>query len=366
MTDSDKLKILFFGELPPNVVHGVSVSNMINIDILAEIGELTVVEEKWDLKFHNRFAFKKVANVFQSISEIWMVAGRQSFDLYYAVLSVSIFGAIKQILFVTAIKIRNRNTQLLFHVHRSDLKTIWEQSFFFKAYIGWLNWLNAGFILLSKMQKEECQDFLNRSFVLYNAIDEEEVYPIDTDKNGEQIRFLYLSNFMKEKGIIDLLNAFQLVEDELPVKLDCYGGDTDRKVKEEMRQIVRRSKQISIHGPVYGSEKNEALNSSDILVLPSYNEGFPLVIIEAMRVNKAIITTKAGYIEELLGKDYPLYIVPGNIQSLHAAIRKAISLFRTEPFKKIIRERYDLVNSEMHRSQLNTIIKTHFSNRVQV
>lgn len=349
-------KFLFFGELPPAVVHGVSLSNKINTDILRELGELHIVEEEWDLSVHGQFSMKKVISVLKAAAKIWKRTRNKKYNLYYTVLSVSLFGALKQFLFVTAIRVNNKNTAILYHVHRSDLNLIMRQSLVFRAYISWLNQMNSGFILLSEAQKTECKDLLERTYVLYNCIDEKEVYPIETEKKQEMVRFLFLSNYMKEKGILDLLKAFRLLEDVYPIQLDCYGGDTVKNVKHDIFNIAQGVKWINIHGPVYGEEKNIVLNRADILVLPSYNEGFPLLVIEALRLNKPVIVTKVGYIEEILGDQYPLYCKAGDIQSIKKSIKKALLLLHSKELKEKLSRHYMSVSQEKHRIQLKNII----------
>ena len=43
-------KILFFGELAPNIIHGISLANRLNVDLLSDKFNINIVEEKNDLK----------------------------------------------------------------------------------------------------------------------------------------------------------------------------------------------------------------------------------------------------------------------------------------------------------------------------
>lgn len=352
-----KLKFLFFGELPPAVVHGVSISNKINTDILAELGELHIIEEKWSLKDHERIAFTKIGSTFQSVFRIWQTSFKKSPTIFYSVLYVSVFGGFKNLLGIVAVIMGNRKTKLLLHVHRSDLKEVIANVFFYRLLIRFFNRVGVTFIVLSETQKEEVEGYLEKVEVLYNAIDEEEIYPIEQSELDSVIRFLYISNYIREKGILDLLKAFiDLKITGKRLQLDCYGGFTDGETEVEIERLTKGFDNIKINTAVYGEEKNRVLNRADIVVLPSYNEGLPLVLLESLRLCKPIVITDVGYISEVLGSDYLLFCKPGNIQSIQDAIRKAINLMKYESFVKIIRQRYEPISSKMHKKQLKNII----------
>lgn len=358
MEESVKRQIfLFFGELPPAVVHGVSISNKINTDILSEIGDLHIIEEKWSLKDHERFSFRKIGSTFQSAFNIWKVSFKESPDLFYTVLYVSVLGGFKNLLSLLATKLGNRKTKLLYHVHRSDLKEVIAKKFIYRMFIRFFNRCGVTFIVLSEIQKEEVGGDLDKAVVLYNAIDEKEIYPIQQSDSDSVIRILFISNYIQKKGILDLLKAFiDLKITDKTLQLDCYGGFTDRATKEEIEHLTNGIDNIKINTAVYGEEKNRVLNRADIVVLPSYNEGLPLVLLEAMRLCKPIVISEVGYIAEVLGSDYPLFCKPGNIQSIQDTIRKAVHLIQKEPFLNMLIQRYEPISSKMHKMQLKNLI----------
>tara|TARA_R100001143_G_scaffold57496_1_gene54792 strand:- start:2773 stop:3879 length:1107 start_codon:yes stop_codon:yes gene_type:complete len=355
----NQLKFLFFGELPPSVVHGVSISNKINTDILSKIGELHIIEEQWSLRDHERFAFRKIRSTFQSIGKIWRSTRKESPTLFYSVLYVSLLGVFKNLLSIIAVKIGNRNTHLLLHVHRSDLKEYISGNFIYRLFIRFFNRCGVTFIVLSETQKEEIKKYLNKIEVLYNAIDESEIYPLRITRSDSNIRLLYISNYIREKGILDLLNAIKTFKiDRYNFQLDCYGGFTDVITKAEINKLKKGYDHININKPVFGKEKNKVLNSADIVILPSHNEGLPLVLLEALRLKKPFIVTKVGYISEILGEDYPLYCKVKNIESIRNAIRESLRLSENnaDKFKSYLNKIYQKINYEQHRNKLEKIV----------
>lgn len=355
MSDS-KIKLLFFGELPPEVIHGVSLSNKINTDLLSEIAEVTVIEEKWNLREHNQFTFYKIFSALKSIIKIFNTSRKSSFDIFYSVLYVSGFGAIKNILSVLVVKLGNRRTKIIIHIHRSDLLQKINSSRLFKCYISGLNFFGAIFIVLSQTQKNECNKFLDRVYVLYNCIDESQVYPISKMTRSDKIRFLYISNYIEEKGILDLLVAFRGLNELSKIQLDCYGGFTDPLTEKHIKKLTKGIQEISINPPVFGASKNKVLNEADVVILPSHNEGVPLVLLEALRLAKPIVITKVGYINEVLGEDYPLYSIPKDIESIQKASINAIKIHGRSDFKTFLNEIYQNFNQKNHHKQLDKIV----------
>lgn len=352
-----KLKFLFFGELPPAVVHGVSISNKINTDILAELGELHIIEEKWSLKDHERFAFTKIGSMFQSVFRIWQTSFKKSPTIFYSVLYVSVFGGFKNLLGILAVIMGNRKTKLLLHVHRSDLKEVIANVFFYRLLIRFFNRVGVTFIVLSETQKEEVEGYLEKVEVLYNAIDEEEIYPIEQSESDSVIRFLYISNYIREKGILDLLKAFiDLKITGKRLQLDCYGGFTDMATKEEIERLTKGFDNIKINKAVYGEEKNRVLNRADIVVLPSYNEGLPLVLLESLRLKKPVIVSKVGYISEIFGVEYPLYCSPGDINSIKQNLIKAIELESNLELQNSLDKIYNQYSLKNHTIAFESII----------
>ena len=104
---------------------------------------------------------------------------------------------------------------------------------------------------------------------------------------------LFLGWFIPAKGVYDLVDAFSILLDEgYDVQLDFYGT----KEKEKLRRYISAKSlehAIKVHGWINGNE-------STMLVLPSYSEGVPNVILEAMATQTPIIATHVGGLKEIL------------------------------------------------------------------
>lgn len=72
---------------------------------------------------------------------------------------------------------------------------------------------------------------------------------------------------------------------------------------------------VHFNGFVSGEKKTGLLRRTDVFVLPSYNEGLPISILEAMSYGCAILSTPVGGIPEIV-RDNGILVEPGNIQGI--------------------------------------------------
>ena len=82
------------------------------------------------------------------------------------------------------------------------------------------------------------------------------------------------------------------------------------------------AEKITVTGLVDNAEKVRLLRTADIFALPSYSEGQPIAILEAMAVGLPVISTSIGSIPEVVQEANGRIIAPGDVEALRAAIRE--------------------------------------------
>lgn len=110
----------------------------------------------------------------------------------------------------------------------------------------------------------------------------------------EDVVITFIGRFVKEKGIFDLIDSFQLLrEKHNHVKLLMIGGisNSERDLESNIALEKRLLENPSIINVGYRKDIPELLAISDIFVLPSYREGLPRSIIEAMAMGKPVIAS---------------------------------------------------------------------------
>lgn len=148
--------------------------------------------------------------------------------------------------------------------------------------------------------------------VIYNGMDD---YLDEKQQLNKKKDIVFIGRLGKRKGTYDLIQAFNNVLNSYKgIKLILAGDGEITECKELVDSLGIKDSVIFL-GWINSKQKKELLNTSEIFVLPSYNEGFPLSILEAMSTKMAIISTTVGGIpEEIENKVSGLLIEPGDIK----------------------------------------------------
>lgn len=114
----------------------------------------------------------------------------------------------------------------------------------------------------------------------------------------KNLRILFLSRIIKEKGIYETVEAFSLLQPKYPMLELVVAGDGE-ELENIMRFVANRNIQnIRFIGYVSGSKKREILENAYLYCLPSYSEGMPGSIVEAMAFGLPVITRPVGGIKD--------------------------------------------------------------------
>lgn len=145
-----------------------------------------------------------------------------------------------------------------------------------------------------------------------------------------------------DKGCTELLTAFQKITESVPDAKLLIVGPMEGKcgVPVELLDWVRKSEQVVMTGMVDGSKMNEYYSAMDVLVHPTYREGFGMVLQEAGALGIAMITTKIPGASEVMEDGVSCLLVePKDISELESAMKKLIT--DREYSKKIGRAAYE-------------------------
>lgn len=141
--------------------------------------------------------------------------------------------------------------------------------------------------------------------------------------HNQTLTFVYVGWLVVEKGIIELLDAIDSLYSSFDFKLIFVGGGTlDGLVNERIRNNKMTSRIMSL-GWQNNEEVKNALSCSHVFVLPSYSEGFPNALLEAMAMGLPAICSDVGAISDSLHNDVNGYLIPPkNSRSLASAMEK--------------------------------------------
>ena len=156
-----------------------------------------------------------------------------------------------------------------------------------------------------------------RVTVMHNPTELPEQLP---DRGGHTgLTVLFLGHLGERKGLQDLIVALARSERATITVIAC--GDGDRQRLEALAAKHGVSSQVEIRGWIGPAERDRLMASSDVLALPSYDEGLPMAILEAMAWGLPILATPVGGIPEVVRTNREgLLVEPGDIAGLTAAL----------------------------------------------
>jgi glycosyltransferase involved in cell wall biosynthesis len=130
-------------------------------------------------------------------------------------------------------------------------------------------------------------------------------------------RILFLGWIYDFKGCFDLLRAWVSFRHRCPGWRLVVGG------KGQVQEFLAEAERLGVRedldflGWVEGTEKERELRRADVFVLPSYNEGMPVSVLEAMAYGVAVVTTPVGGVPDMMVPGvHGLWVQPGDIQGL--------------------------------------------------
>jgi glycosyltransferase involved in cell wall biosynthesis len=346
-----KKKIKFYGEIPPKTIHGASISNLINIQLLIKHFDVEIIEEFSNLKYHNQFSFYKLISFSSSLLKLFKSSISHKSDYFYGVIYLSTFGILKNIISTLIFKIFNPKSKVILHFHRSDFRKFISTKINYSLF-KILNLLVDEFILLSKSQKIDFPTECNSS-ILYNTI-ELELPDQEIIKNSNDY-ILYIGNYIEEKGILDLILAVKKYNNENnnKLKLICHGNIVNHLFYKLIEKEVKDEDYIILNGPIYDEYKMRLIKNAKFTILPSYNEGMPLTLLESISVGTPMIITKVGYVSEVLGNNYPLYCNAKDINSIIRCFNSFDKIDNKLEFKSYLFQIYkNNFSHKFHQDQL--------------
>lgn len=164
-----------------------------------------------------------------------------------------------------------------------------------------------GFIVLSSEFKDKMRDwgFKQRIFEETTLVDDEYLRDFSIEKrirraqSHKPTRLLFLSRILREKGICETIQAVRkLREKRHDICLTVAGDGPFFNEARQFARTVGAAESVSFLGYVKGQQKKGLLVNSDIFVFPSYSEGMPNSVLEAMAFGLPVVTRPVGGIKD--------------------------------------------------------------------
>ena len=313
---SNPKKILFILHFPPPM-HGAAKVGLL-------LKESKTVNNFFNTKYINLGLSRSVneigKNPFVKISRYLLILYKCLINLFffkpelcYFTLTSKGLGFYKDIPIIFLIKLFN--VKIVYHLHNKGVNE--KSNKFLDDFLYSYVFKNSFLILLSNKLYSDIKKYVDISQVYYcpNGIPKSNIKADKHSNKSAIFNILFLSNLIESKGAYILLEACRILKTkQLNFYCTYVGGigdiseiDFNNKIKE-----FGLISHVQYLGKRYGIEKNIFLNNSDILVLPSLNDCFPLVLLEAMQFYLPVISTIEGGIPDIIQDKKTGYLVSKN------------------------------------------------------
>ena len=283
-------RVLSLVQLPPPI-HGAAVMNEIVVscfDNAVEFKNATIVlrfsKTLSDLRKPSLFKLYSAFGIFYKV--LVEVVFRRP-DLVYFTLTPTGAGFIRDCFYVVIIKMFG--LKMVYHLHGKGVAEFAKKSPIVD-YLYKFIFHNVNTIILAAELHQDISRYIGMAnvIVIPNGLDcfSSKVQLQASDESV--IKFCFLSNLVKGKGILDFLEAFYVVyQDNILVQAIVIGDFRNDGTAELVKSFLHErgadfSGRVEFRGALYSEKKYLALSSADIFVFPTFIDTFPLVLIEAM------------------------------------------------------------------------------------
>lgn len=235
----------------------------------------------------------------------WQVTSNR-YDVVHINPSLNGRSLFRDALFMLVLKLRGmRNVVLFMHGWEEGTAQSIENSIVLRKYFNTFFGTAPVIYVLASQFKQSLIDWGVRAdniHVITTMFDGRLFDGVTRNRADDEIRLLFLSRFVKEKGVYELLTSFAKLYERYPRLRLILAGDGPEDG--EMRSRVRTAglqDVVSFTGYVRDNDKAQILVDADMFVFPTYyGEGCPVSLLEAMAAGLPVVTAAAGGIGDFI------------------------------------------------------------------
>lgn len=298
--------------------------------------------------------FDQIINYFIFLKKIL----KNKYDLIFINTSLSKSNCLRDGIYIILSKLFNNNVLLFIHgFNEKCLKNkILIQFYFFSDNI----------ILLSDEFRIKIKNagYKKNIYISFNPVSKEisnyfTTNIIEERKLKNPLNILFLARIEEEKGIMIALKAFEILVNKNELFHFYIAGNGSKLKDAEVYVLNNKIKNIHFLGFIKDDEKLKILKESDILLFPTYHEGLPINILEAMSSGLPIVTRPVGGIKDFFENGKMGYLI--NTKNPVDFAEKIETLLNSDKYLDICKYNYEYANknfnAELITKKLEIIMK---------
>ena len=312
-------KILFLLHQPP-AVHGVSMVGQL-------IKNSSIIHDSFKCRYINLLISRsidetgktnllKLLRSFVPWFKLFFELIKDKPNLCYFALTPKDSAFYKDVTLVFLLRLFRVKT--VFHLHSKGVKI--NESNKISRFLYSFVFKRNSVILLSNYLYDDIKTFVskNQVYICPNGVADlmkmkEKMPKLKID--SKMIKILFLSNLIKTKGVFVLMEACEILQKKgHKFSCDFVGGEGDVSARQFKLEIEKRNigESVKYLGKKYAEDKDEIYKSADVFVLPTNNDCFPLVLLEAMQYGIPVVSTNEGGIPDIVENGINGFLVEQN------------------------------------------------------
>ena len=206
--------------------------------------------------------------------------------------------------------------RVLWQVHGGKLpQQFFEEDSLASRFLRWTLSLPDMIVLLAKVEDSAYRRFVPEQHivVLPNAIDYGPFQRVPTVRSREDypLRLVFVGRLDREKGLYETLQALRLAHElGVDARLTIAGEGPEEARLKRYAQALGIASRVSFAGGVFGADKVDLFAQAEVFILPSYSEGLPYALLEAMAAGIPVIATPVGAIPDVISHGTHGFLVP--------------------------------------------------------
>jgi glycosyltransferase involved in cell wall biosynthesis len=225
-------------------------------------------------------------------------------------------------------------------------------NWFFKKYIGFVLNKSNVIIVQAEILKKMFEPITKGNIkVLYNGLCVTDNF-VEKKFDSKETTLLFIGHIAFSKGFYELISVYKRIYKSLKLRLIFAGTfrfegkksktqvgflnmevlkyyvSNSERISNEIKEFAENAEKYNAKylGIISGKEKENVFNNSDILILPSYTEGFSVTVLEALSEGLPVIVSNVGALPEIIKENENGWIVEaGSESSIEKKLKLALS-----------------------------------------